>query len=624
MKNKLQLSLIAVSLGTIFSANATVYEIKNIDELYKVNGTIENSRSGFGVTANDNGLMIGGASGQFAPTLSDEDENLLVNNAVDTALTQASETSTYSPKALPSASNLIFSFDEDTIPTFLELFEETIEHDDFGDSVTVNSFAFDTNDDGIIVGTTSSVAYAITDPDEASTNLNQEYDFYAYDYRQRAFVLENGVVHTFEPEFSTYGGQSGITSINDNGLVVGYESVEVERYSLELLEERCLDTYADTIPLAICTQGFQYNSKSNNETLYTLEAVSWQYSNGSLTDRTPLGVLAQRVEDGGDNDYKYYRYNSFALDVNNNGVAVGQSVAFRDGKKEIKYRFDVATIFNDGEVIDLMDHSEDTWVASSSIAINDSDVVVGYVYKYINGTARRKMFVYEMAAPNPEMVFPNDFYSTESDFATYPKDINNDGLVVGAVDIDGGTTTSRRTHGFLYNHVSSDFEDINELLTCESKGYKQAGDTWNKYQIEASGGDGQRISYEVDISIVDASKITSNGTIMATALVTLPRVKTQWLDADGNVTTESSEYETEQLVTDANGDVVFDTDSSGAPITEEIPRAVILEPSQGTACEVIEDTSQSFVYERSGASLGLWGLLLAGLAFTRRKISLNK
>ncbi len=619
MKNKLQLSLIAASLSACFGANAVVYKIENIDEFFKVNGTIENSRSGFGVSANSNGLYIGGASGQFAPVLSEEDEELLTNTRVDTALTQASETNTYAPKLLPKASNLVFTFDNDNQPSFLSLFEEVIDPEALGDAVTVESFAFDTNADSIIVGTTSSVAHALDDPDQSDGNSLKDEPFYAFDYRQRAFVLDNGVMHTFAPEFSTYGGQSGITSINDNGLVVGYESVGIEPYYVEQIEKLCLDSYKDTIPLAICTQGFSYNGKSNNETRYMLQAVSWQYSNGALSNRTPLGILGERVE--GDN---FYRYNSIALDVNNNGIAVGRSVAFRDGKQETRYRFDIATIFHNNEVIDLMDHSEDTWVGSASTAINDSDVVVGYVTKYINGYPRNKMFVYDMAAASPEVTFPSDFFSGESDLASNPKDINNDSLVVGSIDIDGGSSTSRRTHAFLYDNKSADFSDVNDLLTCGSKGYVQTGDTWQKHQVEASGGDGQTISYDVAISVVDANNITDDGTIMATALVTLPRVKTQWRDADGNITTTPDENSVEEVVKDANGNVVFDTDSEGRPITEQIPRAVILKPTDEAVCSVVEDTSQDFVYKRSGANFGLFGLLLAGMGLFRRKLRFRK
>jgi len=619
MKNKLQLSLIAASLSACFGANAVVYKIENIDEFFKVNGTIENSRTGFGVSANDNGLMIGGASGQFAPVLSAEDEELLTNNRVDTALTQATEVNTYAPKLVPKASNFIFIFDDNNLPSFVALFDEVIDADVLEDAVTVESYAFDTNADDLIVGTTSSAGYALDDPDQADTNTNKDEPYYAFDFRQRAFVRDGDMVHTFEPEFSTYGGQSGLTAINDNGLVVGYESTAVEPYYLSQIESKCLDTYKDTVPLAICTQGFSHNSKSNNETRYTLQAVSWTYSNGKLSNRTPLGVLAERIE--GDN---YYRYNSIALDVNNNGIAVGRSAAFRNGYKETKYRFDVATVFNNNEVIDLMDHSQDTWVASASTAINDNDVVVGYVTKYINGKPRNKMFVYDMSAASPKVEFPSDFNSGESDLATYPKDINKDNLVVGSVDIDGGSSTSRRTHAFVYDHVSTEFKDLNDMLTCDSKGYVKAGDTWNKYQVEALGGDGQKLSYDVNISVVDASKITSDGTIMATALVTLPRVKTQWRNADGNITTTPDANSVEEVVKDANGNVVFGTDTEGRPITEQIPRAVILKPTEGVACEVIEETSQDFIYERSGANFGLFGLFLAGLGLFRRKLSLKK
>jgi len=619
MTNKLQLSLIAAALSASFSANAVVYKIENIDDFFKVNGTTGNSRSGFGVSANDQGLYIGGASGQFAPVLSEEDEKLLTNNRVDTALSKAKETNTTAPKNLPKASNFIFTFDDQFLPTFLAIFQESIDSETLDGAITVSGFAFDSNTDGLIVGTTSAAANELDDPDQSDGNTYKDLPFYAFDYKQRAFVFDSGVVHTFEPEFSLYGGQSGISAINNNGLVVGYESVAIEPYYVEQIDKRCKDTYKETIPLAVCTAGFSYNGKSNNETRYALQAVSWQYSNGTLKNRTPLGILGERIKD--DN---YYRYNSIALDVNNNGVAVGRSVAFRNGKKELKYRFDVATVFNNGEVIDLMDHSETTWVGSASTAINDNDVVVGYVTKYINGYPRNKMFVYDMGAASPGVEFPSDFNSGESDLASYPKDINLESVVVGSVDIDGGTSTARRTHAFIYDHKQADFQDLNELLTCGSKGYVQAGDSWTKYQVEATGGDGQVISYDVDISVVDANKITDDGTIMATALVTLPRVKTQWRDEDGSITTTPDTNSVEELVVDANGNVVFDTDSQGRPLTEQIPRAVVLTPTQGTACDIVEDTSQDFVYERSGANVGFIGLLLGGFALFVRRFGAKK
>ncbi|MDP2560350.1 DUF3466 family protein [Psychrobium sp. 1_MG-2023] len=620
MNNKLQPSLIAAALLASFSANATVYKIENIDEFYKVNGTVENSRSGFGATLNDNSKYIGGASGKFAPQLSDDDENLITNNRVDVALAQQStSTSVYrSPKFIPNAQSIIFEYDLDNMPSFIRIFEESITDDsiDPDEYVSVNTHAFDVNNTNVIVGTTSSASFAIADPVQDEDNADREFPFYAYEYAQRAMIVDNGTLHTFEPSFNTYGGQSALTGINDSGRVVGYESVGLERLTEERIDSRCLDSYKDHIPLAVCTGGFSFEGRRNEPALFYLEAVSWQYEDGKLTDRKPLGILAQPV-----NDDDNYSYNSIALDVNNNDIAVGRSIAFRDGKEEIRYRFNVATVFKDGEIIDLMDHSQDDWPGSAATAINNNDLVVGYVTKYFSGYKRDKFFIYDVNGEESAVSFPNDFSDGETDFATNPNDINDNNVVVGSVEIDTVKTSSgRRTHGFLYEHNEEKFTDLNDILTCESKGYVQQEGEWAKYQVEASGGDGQRISYDADIVVVSANSISNDGEIMATALVTLPRIKTQWVDEEGNIVDPGTEDAQEEIVVDENGEPVFDTDADGKPVTEQIPRAVILKPTEGEACSVIDEDSQEHKHTRSGAGLGFGALMLGLFGFVTRRL----
>ncbi|MGB1296982.1 MAG: DUF3466 family protein [Psychrobium sp.] len=623
MNKKLQPTVLALALAASFGAQAaTVYKIENIDEFYKVNGTIQNSRSGFGVTLNNSGDSLGGASGTFAPLLSEDDQNTLNNNRVDVSLTQlntqASNSSTNVRrvvKLIPQSNNSIFKFDTDNLPEFIKVFDESITRDGRAVS-TIDSFAFDVSDTGVIVGTTSSAAYAVDDPDQSDDNSDKDEPFYVYDYAQRAMVIDNGVVKTFAPEFATYGGQSGLTAINDSGLVVGYASTGIENDSKTDIDNRCLDTYKDTVPLQVCARGFTDGTKINNAVQYYLQAYSWEYSNGELTNPKALGILTDPISDtDGDS------YNSIAMDVNDKGIAVGRSKTFRDDKKEYRYRLDVATVFKDGKVVDLMDHSEDTWRYSSANAINNNDLVVGFMEKNISGFYRKKFFLYDANSEDTTLTFPNDFSSNESDFASVPKSINDNNQVVGSVEIDNQKVDfGRRTHGFIYNHSDKSFKDLNDLLTCESKGYIQVGSDWKKYQIEATGGNEQKISYDADITVVDASKIAEDGTVIATALVTLPRVKTRWVDDKGNEVTSTTEGAVEELVVDDKGDPVFDTNSQGEPITEQIPRAVILKPTEGEACSVVEEDSVDYKQERQGAGFGIGALMIATAGLFIRRL----
>jgi len=621
MNNKLRPTLLAVALAASFGANAVVYKIQNIDEFYKINGTIKNSRSGFGATLNNNGIILGGASGSFAPLLSTDDQDLINNSRVDVSLTQLATNASNSSinpirtaKLIPQSNNSIFEFDMDDLPQFLKVLDESVISDERTVS-TIDSFAFDVSNSGLVVGTTSSAAYTIDDPDQTEGNTDKADPFYAYDFSQRAMVIDNGNVNTFAPAFSTYGGQSGITGINDSGFVVGYASTGIELSSKTRIDKTCLETYKDTIPLQVCAKGFRDGSSSNTAVKYYLEAYSWEYNNGELTNATPLGILTTPI-----NDTDTDNYNSMALDVNNKGIAVGRSKTFRDGKKEYRYRLDVAAVFKDGEVIDLMKHDETNWRYSSAYGINNNDLAIGFMEKSIGGFTRKKFFIYDVNSNDTTLTFPNDFSTTESDFASIPKSINDNNDVVGSIEIDSKKVDSgRRTHGFLYNHDDSAFNDINNLMTCESKGYVKTGSDWTKYKIEATGGNDQRISYDADITIVDANKIADDGTIIATALVSLPRVKTQWVDADGNIVESNVEGAVEEIVVDANNEPVFDVNGQGQPITEQIPRAVILKPTQGEACSVVEDDSQDYKQERQGAGFGVIGLLaLMTALFTRR------
>ncbi len=614
MNKKLQPTVLAIALAASFGAQAaTVYKIENIDEFYKVNGTINNSRSGFGATLNNSGDVLGGASGTFAPLLSEDDQNTINNNRVDVSLTQLAANASNSSinptrvvKLIPQSNNSVFEFDTNNLPEFIKIFDETITRDG-RDVSTIDSFAFDVSDTGVIVGTTSSAAYAVDDPDQSEGNSDKDDPFYVYDYSQRAMIIDNGVIKTFTPEFSTYGGQSGITAINDNGLVVGYASVGLENDARTRIDTVCLDSYKDTVPLQVCAAGFSDGGRRNTAVQYYLHAYSWEYSNGELTNPIDLGILTSPI-----NDNDADSYNSIALDVNNNGIAVGRSKTFRDQKKEFRYRLDVASVFKEGTVIDLMDHSQKNWRNSSANAINDNNFVVGFVEKSIGGFYRKKFFIYDATSEDTALTFPNDFSNNESDFASNAKSINDKSQVVGSIEIDSQKVDNgRRTHGFLYEHSDQSFNDINDLLTCESKGYVKTGNDWKKYQVEATGGNEQKISYDADITVVDASKIAEDGTIIATALVTLPRVKTRWVDDKGNEVTSTTEGAVEELVIDANGEPVFDTTASGEPITEQIPRAVILKPTEGEACQVVEEDSLDYKQERQGAGFGLSALLIA-------------
>lgn len=190
---------------------------------------------------------------------------------------------------------------------------------------------------------------------------------------------------------------------------------------------------------------------------------------------------------------------------------------------------------------------------------------------------------------------PNDFASTTTDLSSKPKDINNKGQVVGYIETTYDKEKPRPKAGFLYEKSTGEFNNLNKLLTCESKGYEKASDgSWARHQIEVQDGSGKILQYNADILVVEGSSINEEGTIVGTAFIRKPSYQ---FDKDGNI------------VIGENGLPLFELSGSGEPVTAYIPRMVVLKPaSSGEACTV-EDNTDTGNFERSGAATLAWFLL---------------
>jgi hypothetical protein len=126
-----------------------------------------------------------------------------------------------------------------------------------------------------------------------------------------------------------------------------------------------------------------------------------------------------------------------------------------------------AVIFDQDEIINITPEPDSNVARSSNTIssaadINNDNLVVGYQVKSVNGTNRRKFFVYDMLLE--EITFPNDFFLGSSSNAL---DINNNGMVVGYGEVDA-SLTGRRNEGFLYDIAAEQFYGIRELISCDS------------------------------------------------------------------------------------------------------------------------------------------------------------
>ena len=381
------------------------------------------------------------------------------------------------------------------------------------------------------------------------------------------------------------GGMSAAQDINNSGVVAGFTSAGVTDDVKTAVNtictgrsqplQYCLNLSMSNRSVSLASMLDQIRRVQTVDILpqgYQERAALWQVNdNGTASLIRTLGYLGEKGNGGiapESEDYPAPTYYSRATAINDNGIAVGHSL-YTDVDRIIRY-FDNfgfeyrraysaphATIYQQDDVKGFINTQD--WLASIAVDINNQGLVTGYAFRSINSAVRSKLFTYNI--DNQELKVVDGFFSSST---TEPRAINNNGQVVGRAEVIIGGTVSRRYHGFMYDSRDGSFRDLNDLVGCDAP-----------------------------YTIVDATAINDNGEVMATALVRRPR-----LDAKGQ----------QQL------------DDAGQVITEEQATAVKLRPiPNGQPANCGEEDRQ---YERkSGSGSALWLLMLGALSLVRYRRS---
>ncbi|QSX39336.1 DUF3466 family protein [Shewanella cyperi] len=618
MKLKLDkaLTLVALSVaGVLGTAQAApVYEVVNIED-FDLNGTIEGTRNGYAMGINANNELVGVAQGRKKLNSSDVEGGII---DADDGVADA-EKITYSVNSPIVANNFSFVAGANGeagawIPTFESLGGTTdpaLTDTDVPESInSVDTYYYDINDAGIKVG-------ALTAPekkvDYTGSSTTQEFWYYR-DFEQRAVVKTPGGEIELPPPYTTYtnegktvelGGMSLASAINNNNQVTGYASTALSSFSSDRVAACITADEAGTgLPLDICVQQEQYPSGSQNtrNIQYQNRAFVWQLGEDTVTEmELPLGLEPPA-------DSKVV-YSAQGLGINNEGDVAGRSHIFRDNDTK-KLRLDAAYWRKNAD-----GQYEYHWVpvinkdVTSSIAfdINDNGILVGSYRSYIQGVLRDKFFYFDTKADAGSVVVPNDFSTSLTDLSSKPRDINNQGQVVGFIETEYDKDKPRPKAGFLFDMNSAEFVNLNAQLTCQSKGFEQGTDgNWQRHKVEVQDGTGKTLSYETDIQIVEANSINEAGLIVGTAFVRKPVYQTDLYGIP---------------VVGENGLPLFSLDGNGNPVTSYLPRMVVLAPaaSGAEACDAVDGGTET-KYERKGAAGGLLALLLLPFAWIRRRI----
>lgn len=400
---------------------------------------------------------------------------------------------------------------------------------------------------------------------------DEEHVFWLREHGMRGFYADSPGAEVFEimPLETQYaGGTSAITDVNDADTAVGFTSYKVT----QAFDDSINDTSGGCVDEDIVPGNMSYDAciasvqlRANYSIYHTMAFKTTLSPNGSPV-LEELGLLATPHED----DER--PYSSYALAVNNQGVAVGYADGFDDETVtnpavDERRNFQYAVVFKDGDVIDLSgEHDFNEIGGSLAYDINDAGIAVGHISKVIEGRYVEKFFYVDTDVEESqiEMITPDDYFNDSDSTA---RAINNNGLIVGEGEIEThneSTSNPRRTAAFVYNLNDNIFSNLNELIACNLR------DTYN---------------------IIEARGINDDGMISATAVIKVER-------------------------RDSKGELMLD--STGTPLTEDVVRAISLEPipDDGEVCTAEEEGK----VERQGASMSMNSIwLFMALIGLRRK-----
>jgi len=445
----------------------------------------------------------------------------------------------------------------------------TEKFDDYTQSV--ESTGRDSLNGNFIVG--DSTGLVVLDPyeDEDGETVNYTYPESA----QQAFVQASGETKVLPAVDTTAGGFSSARAINANLQVAGFSTVSFrddvadavetcadEETRGDRSEGRCLYTVYNGEFAVPRISSYFINSTSAYLPSFVLlsevNATIWQIDvNGDVISTETYPLLFEPDED---NTLHHFTY---AYDINNQGIAVGEGLTgnrisiTRPNSRGRTESERVATVFRDGETIELLPREEN--IISQAIAINDENWVTGAVLRSQSDIARSRLFVYNL--DTQEQHYPDGFFVSAG---VTPNAINNNNIVVGKADVVATSETLRETAAFMYNIDTEEFIDLNDLVSCD-----------NPYEL------------------IEAVDINDNNEIIANA-----RIKA-----------------TNKYVT---GNDVINSDGETEEIDTIV--AVKLSPLANGSIEECEIPEDEQPYERKGASTGWLAFfgLFAGVFMRRR------
>lgn len=331
-------------------------------------------------------------------------------------------------------------------------------------------------------------------PEEGETPDPVTISYAKRDFTSRGIWYDGQQLKLVEPlAQDILGGESAIFDINEHHVAVGFQSVALTPRSAEIWEKDCeklADDPSSTITPYTCMWNIWHAEQranvtnlpsymgtpvASNGSIYDVEATVWQLDvQGNVISETRYAPLMERLED----DPQHF--STYAFAVNNNGIAVGQSWTYHDSGEEDEEltpasRVRLPVVFIDGETRAMTTHPDYLW--GSAADINDDNIAVGYVLRMVQGQRRAIPFQYDVDTETFSEL-PAFFKGS----STYPKAVNNQGIVVGTAEIDYSLDTIRRQAGFYLdlNNLEQGLINLNDVVGCETTHFIVSADAINE------------------------------------------------------------------------------------------------------------------------------------------------
>lgn len=592
------ISLAVLPLLTVFTANAAVYQIVELDTTKTVRST-----SGVAITMQGDVIVNGSTLLDFELDLTEIDFD---SDAIKALLTETQLADAKNGNIDSTVKSILINYVASTAgmdrqpvgslrvirQTQNGLVEQVVLRD-INNTKGNNEFAYAVNNLGQIAGIASAPTTKVTftptivrgenEPEPEIPVIPQPFTVWVPEPGYQLGYVADGVNRiTLPPLFTELGGGMSVAqAINNNGIVAGFTSVGASDALKTTINTTC---NGNSQPIQYCLNT-QMASRAPNivamlsnilvvDTIadfsegYQERAALWQLTDdGSAFVTRTFGFLGEKGTGNiaaASEEYPAPTYYSRASAINDSNIAVGHSlfsdsnriIRYFDGGLEFKriYAAPHATIFNGDEVTGFI--NSDEWLASIAVGINNQNLITGYAMKRFNGIVRDRLYTYDMNTGT--LKFPDGFFASSG---TEPKALNNRGQIVGRAEIMVAGTTTRRHRAFIYDHTANSFSDLNDLVGCQAP------------------------------TLVDATAINDDGEILATALVRRPL-----LNLSGQ----------EQKAED------------GTVIMQEQATAVKLRPIANGSPENCNADEER--YERKSGSFSLfWLMLLGALPLARRR-----